>query len=149
MEIGKQNIKGSMLGLEAFLDLKGRTNRIYPYFSSILFPNQMENSIEPHVFKISTIRLGSGVDLVQRMQPDGDLCNAWLMFDHVKRVKGWTTMACHMYDASYCHVMTIAVCDMQSEDVQTQLLFWKNLNAVASCYGVHNSKFKGFMADSA
>jgi hypothetical protein len=30
------------------------------------------------------------------------------------------TMACHVYDSSYCRVMTIAVCDMQSKDVAVQ-----------------------------
>jgi hypothetical protein len=30
---------------------------------------------------------GSGIDLVKRMQPSGDLEDAWMMFDHVKRVK--------------------------------------------------------------
>jgi hypothetical protein len=34
------------------------------------------------------------------------------MFDHVKHVKKWTTMACHVYDFAYCLVMTIAICDM-------------------------------------
>ena len=46
----------------------------------------------------------------------GDLEDVWIIFDHVKRVKHWTTMACHVYDSVYCRVMTIAVCDMQSED---------------------------------
>jgi hypothetical protein len=62
----------------------------------------------------------SGVDLVKRMQPSGDLHDTWIMFDHVKRVKKWTTMACHIYDSTYCRVMTIAVYDMQSEDVAAQ-----------------------------
>jgi hypothetical protein len=48
------------------------------------------------------------------MQPGGDLEDAWMMFDHVKRIKKWTTMACHVYDSTYCRVMIIAVCDMQS-----------------------------------
>jgi hypothetical protein len=30
----------------------------------------------------------------------------------VKHVKKWTTMACHVYDSTYCRVMTIAICDM-------------------------------------
>jgi hypothetical protein len=63
---------------------------------------------------------GSGVDLVKRMQPDGDLEDAWMMFDHVKRIKKWITMACHFYDSTYCRAMTIAVCDMQSEGATTQ-----------------------------
>jgi hypothetical protein len=58
----------------------------------------------------------SGVHLVRRMQRGGDLENAWIMIDHVKRVKQWTTMACHVYDSAYCRVMTIAVCDIQLED---------------------------------
>ncbi len=41
-----------------------------------------------------------------------NLQNAWIMFDHVKRVVGWTTMACHVYDPMFCKVSTIAVCDM-------------------------------------
>jgi hypothetical protein len=42
------------------------------------------------------------------------------MFDHVKRIKNWTKMACHVYDSTYCCVMTIAVCDMQLEDAVAQ-----------------------------
>jgi hypothetical protein len=32
-------------------------------------------------------------DLVQQMQPSDDLQNVLMMFDHVKHVQGWTTMA--------------------------------------------------------
>jgi hypothetical protein len=60
------------------------------------------------VFKMSKVGLGSGADLVKRVQPGEDLENAWMMFDHVKRVRQWTTMACHVYDSTYCRVMTIA-----------------------------------------
>ena len=83
------------------------------------------------------------------MQPGGDLDNAWIMFDHVKRVRDWSTMACHVYDATYCRVMTIASCDMQSEDTEAQLVFWKNLNSVMERNGVAAPNFKGFMADNA
>ena len=58
---------------------------------------------------------GSGVDLVQRMQPSGDLELAWIMFDHVKRVVGWTSLGAHVYDPMFCKVMTICVCDMMCE----------------------------------
>jgi hypothetical protein len=44
------------------------------------------------------------------------------MFDHVKRVQEWTTMVYHVYDVAYCKVMTIAVCDMQSEDTKVQCI---------------------------
>ena len=32
----------------------------------------------------------------------------------------------------YCCVMTLAICDMQCEDVKAELLFSKNLNVVAA-----------------
>jgi hypothetical protein len=92
---------------------------------------------------------GSGVDLVKRMQPGSDLQNAWMMFDHVKCVKDWTTMACHVYDPQYKKVMTISTCDMQSEDTEIQIQFWRCLNTVMARHGVDHPNFKGFMADSA
>jgi hypothetical protein len=46
------------------------------------------------------------------MQSSDDLQNVWMMFDNVKRVQGWTTMAYHVYDLVYCKVMTIAIFDM-------------------------------------
>jgi hypothetical protein len=82
------------------------------------------------------------------MQLGGDLQDAWMMFDHMKRVKKWTTMAYHIYDSSYCRVMTIAVCDMQLKDVAAQSVLWKNLNVVLAKHGVPKPKFKGFMVDS-
>jgi hypothetical protein len=39
------------------------------------------------VFKMSEVGPGSGVHLVNRMQPGGFLEHAWIMFDHIKRVK--------------------------------------------------------------
>jgi hypothetical protein len=71
------------------------------------------------------------------------------MFDHVKRVKGWTTMACHVYDSAYCRVMTIAVCDMQSENVTAQSLLWHGLNEVMLRHDIAKVNFKGFMVDNA
>jgi hypothetical protein len=68
------------------------------------------------VFKIFIDISGSGVELVKRMQVSGDMENLWIMFHHIKRLKDWTTMTCHMYDSRYCKVLTIACCDMQSED---------------------------------
>ena len=127
--------------------LRGCSN--WPYVQENLFPGQGSDSDKVFVFKMSEIGPSSGVDLVKRMQPGGDLEDAWMMFDHVKRVKKWTTMAWHVYDSTYCHVMTIAVCDMRSEDATAQSILWKNLNAVVARHGVPEPKFKGFMADSA
>lgn len=50
------------------------------------------------------------------------------MFDHVKRVEGYTTMACHVYDLVYCKVMTITVCDIESKDIEVHYMLWKKLN---------------------
>jgi hypothetical protein len=114
-----------------------------------MFPGQGADMDKVFVFKMSEVGPGSGVQLVKRMQSSGDLKNSWIMFVHVKRVRSWTTMACHVYDSTYCHVMTIAVCNMQSEDVAAQLVLWKNMNTLMAQHGVDKVNFKGFMADSA
>ena len=113
------------------------------------FPGHGSNSDKVFVFKMSEVGSGSGVHLVKRMQPGRDLEDAWIMFEYVKRVKHWTTMACHVYDFAYCRVMTIAVYDMQLEDAVAEMVLWKNLNVVMARHGIPSPKFKGFMADSA
>jgi len=72
-----------------------------------------------------------------------------MMFDHVKRVTNWTTMACHVYDPNYERILTIACYDFQSEDREAQLVFWRNLNHVMARHGIPEPQFQGFMADSA
>jgi hypothetical protein len=82
------------------------------------------------------------------MQPGGDLENAWMMSNHVKWIKGWTTMAAHMYDGTYQRVMTIACCDFQSEDNDAQVFFSLNLNHVMARHGIPHATFISSMADS-
>jgi hypothetical protein len=127
--------------------LRGCSN--WPYVQENLFLGHGSDSDKVFVFKMSEVGPGSGIDLVKRMQLGGDLEDAWMMFDHVKHVKKWTTMACHVYDSIYCHVMTITKCDMQLEDATAQSVLWKNLNAILARHGVPEPKFKGFMADNA
>jgi hypothetical protein len=55
------------------------------------FPRQMVGQ-KVFLFKMSFYGPTSGVDLVRHMQPNGDLQNCWLMFDHVKRVQELTIM---------------------------------------------------------
>jgi len=82
------------------------------------------------------------------MQLDDDLQNVWMMFDHVKRVQRWTTMAYHVYDSIYYKVMTIVVYDMQSKDTEVQCILWRKLNVVVEKKGLGTFIFKGFMVDS-
>lgn len=70
------------------------------------------------------------------------------MFDHVKHIKHWTTMVCHVYDSVYCWIMTIAVCDMQSKDAIAQSVLWRNLNDIMAKHGAIKPKFKELMAGS-
>jgi hypothetical protein len=42
------------------------------------------------------------------------------MFDHVKHVDEWTTLAYHVIDLVYCKMMIITICDMQLKDMNTQ-----------------------------
>ena len=71
------------------------------------------------------------------------------MFDHVKRINGWTTLGVHVYDPIHCKVMTICVCDMKSESAEHQKQMWQSMVAVMEKHGVFDVNFCGFMADSA
>jgi hypothetical protein len=59
-----------------------------------------------------------------------DLQNTWIMFDHVKRVVRWITMAFHVYDLAYCKMMAMVVCDMQSKDTKVQQIMWTRFNEI-------------------
>ena len=132
--------------MDGITKLQGLSN--WAYIQRNMFPGQGDDSDKVFIFKMSEVGPGSGVDLVRRMQPGEDLEHAWIMFDHIKRVTNWTTMAGHVYDATYQHVMTIVCCDFQSEDKDAQIIFWKNLNHVMARHGVPLPQFQGFMADS-
>ena len=84
---------------------------IWAYIQRIMFLGQGNDSDKVFIFKMSEVGPGSGVDLIRRMQPGRDLEHAWIMFNHVKCVTNWTTMASHVYDATYQRVMIIACCD--------------------------------------
>ena len=100
-----------------------------------------------YIFKMSEDGPGSGVDLVRRMQPGGDLDKRWIMFDHLNRVRGWKTMSCYVFDSGMCRLMTIATCEILGDDADSQKLLWLALNNVMARYGVPNPYFKGFVAD--
>ena len=57
---------------------------------------------------MSTVGIGNGVNLVRRMTTSG-LKDAFVMFDHVKRVHHWTTMAVHVYNHNLQLLLTIAI----------------------------------------
>jgi hypothetical protein len=97
------------------------------------------------LFKMSLYGLICGVDLVKHMQLGGDLQNCLFMFDHVKCVQEWTTMACHVYDPMYYKVFTIAICNMQSESIEAHCVVWTKLNHMMFRFGLVNPYFKGFM----
>ncbi len=132
--------------MESIRKLRGSST--WAFVQESKFPGQGLEVDKVFVFKMSEVGPSNGVDLVKQMQNGGDLQDAWVMFNHVKRVKGWTTMACHVYHSQYCRVMTIAMCDMQSKDCAAQILFWTNLNSVVERHGVSETQFKGFMANS-
>jgi hypothetical protein len=64
------------------------------YIHDSIFPGQGQDKV--YLFKMLVDGPRSGVDRVHRMQPGGDLHNFFVMFDHVKWVKPWTTLACHV-----------------------------------------------------
>jgi hypothetical protein len=127
-----------------------RLNCNYDYIQDCLFPGQRGAGKVCFLFKMSTHGRRCGVDIVRRMSTDGcDLRKSWVVFDHVKRVEGSTTLAAHIYDPHYRGIMTIATCDMKAEDGNTQALFWRLLNLTCLEHGVPKVDFHGFMADEA
>jgi hypothetical protein len=70
------------------------------------------------------------------------------MFNHVKRVARWTIMVCHVYNLMYCKMLTIAICDVQFEDIEAQQLMWTKLNEMMLKHKFPKPDFKGFMADN-
>ena len=154
--LASSNIKNAILNFKHI----GRTNPIdgicqmrgcttWPFVLRNMFPGQSVDDDKVFVFKMSEVGPASDLDLVTRMQPGGDLQDSWLMFDHMKHVNNWTTIACHIYDSQYCRVMTVVVCNMQFEDCELQCVMWRCLNEVMARYGLLIVNFKGFMADSA
>jgi hypothetical protein len=63
----------------------------------------------------------------------------------MKRVIGWTTMVCHVYDLAHCKLLTIVVCDMQFEDIEVQRLMWTKLNEMMLKHIFPKPNFKGFV----
>lgn len=147
LEDAKQAQGITSKGFEAVLELKHKCR--YPFIHSVLFPGQMNKQIPAHVFKMSTKGPGSGVDLVNRMRPGGNLQDMWVHFDHVHRVLGWPTMSAHVYDPYVRELMTIATCEFMVEDRFAQAEFWKMLNDVVQKCGFAKPEFRGFMADEA
>ena len=139
-----------LCGQGGYIDniLKLKKTSTYDYIHDSRFPGQGGASDIVYLFKMSTVGAGSGMDLVRRMQSGGDLELAWIMFDHVKRVAGWTSLGAHVYDPVYCKVMTICVCDMMCEMANAQEQMWISMLALLKCHGIENVNFKGFMADS-
>ena len=84
---------------------------MYDYIHDNLLSGQGQEKIV-YISKMSTCRVVSGVDIVRRMQPGGDLEYEWVMYDHLKRMEDWTTTDIHIYDPKFRKVVTIAVCDM-------------------------------------
>ena len=85
-------------GFDSILQLKKKC--VFPFFHGSRFPGQGGPSDKCFLFKMSTKGPGSGVDLVNRMRQkkQGDLCAAWVHFDHTHRIDGWATMSCSVYD---------------------------------------------------
>lgn len=54
--------------------------------------------------------------------------NTCIVFEHVKRLKDWTTMAYCVYNGKHCKLLIITYCDMLSRNDTTLTLFREILN---------------------
>ena len=80
--------------MDGITKLQGHSS--WAYIQRNMFPDQGDDSEKVFIFKMSKVGAGSGMDLVRRMQPGRNLEHTWIIFDHVKFVTNWTTMACHV-----------------------------------------------------
>ncbi len=67
---------------------------------------------------MSTHGLGSVMELMTKMTK-GDFITYWVMFDHIKIMHDWTTMGAHVYHFSYYYLLTITLCEMKEEDLES------------------------------
>jgi hypothetical protein len=59
-------------------------------------------------------------------------------------------MGCHVYDMTYYKVLIIIICDMQSDDLDSQVFMRSSLTRLVKKVGrIENVNFKGFMANDA
>jgi hypothetical protein len=58
-------------------------------------------------------------------------------------------MACHVYDLDFRWIMTITICDMQSEDSDSQSVLWFGIVEHMKIHGVNDISFRGFVVDIA
>ena len=141
----KRFVHSGMGTMDSIMALKDHLG--FKYVHDSRFQGQSEDKV--FVFKMTVDLPGSGVDLVKCVQVGRNMENSWIIFDHVKRLKDWTTLACYVNNSKYYKMLTIVCCDMQSKDGIAQTLFWENLNSVILENEVSNVNFKDFMADSA
>jgi hypothetical protein len=63
--------------MDSITKLRGASN--WRFVQQNRFPGQGADMDKVFVFKMSEVGPGSGVDLVKRMQPGGDLENSWII----------------------------------------------------------------------
>ena len=114
----------------------------FKYVHSSRFAGQSKE--KEFVFKMSVDLPESGVNLIKRTHVGGNMENL-----NVKRSKDWTTFVCHVYDSKFCKVLTITCCDMQFEDIVTQMFFWKKMISIISENELSKMNFKDFMTITA
>ncbi len=83
------------------------------------------------LLNMSIDNYGNNVDLVKWMQV-GDMENAWMMFNRVKHVEGWTTMVCHVYDLMYYEVMIITMYECNQNTWKPNVSWGPNLTMFCS-----------------
>lgn len=104
---GSEHFVGSRMDMiHSIMILRDHSGFNYVYSSIFLGRFQ----VEIIVFKMLVDLPWSGVNCVKCMQVGRDMKNYWVLFDHIKCLKDWTTLAYHMYDSKYCKVPTIVFC---------------------------------------
>jgi len=125
IELDSSNVYNLVLMFKPHLDggyinifqLKFKSH--YNYIQECCFPSQIFRQ-KVFLFKMSIDWVGNRTCLITWMQPKRYVPNSWIVFGHVKHVKHWTIMACHVYDPSYYKVDTLPIPWRTQKWVQVQ-----------------------------
>ena len=81
--------------------LKLKKASTYDYIQDNRFPRQRNIIDIIYFFKMFTVEVGSNVNLIHKMQLEGNLQFSWIMFNYMKRMFEWTLLTAHIYVLVY------------------------------------------------
>lgn len=97
--------------LDGITKPKGLNN--WAYNKGNMFLGQGNDSEKVFILKMFEVGPYSAINFIRRMQPRNNFSHKYMIFDHIKQIKDWTTLACRVYDSIIERILAIACCDFE------------------------------------